>query len=108
LPARVGHSGADEIAEERMRARGSALELRMELRRHKPGMVFELDDLHELVIRRAPANQHARALHAAAVGIIELVAMAVALKDDRLAIGPLRPAPWRQAADPLAQAHCAA
>src|SRR5262245_32377460 len=98
----------DEAVEERMRARGPALELRVELRADEPWMGLQLDDLDEVVVRRAPADDHARRLSALAIGVVELVAVAVALEDDWLAVRLRRLRSRRQAADPLAQAHRAA
>src|SRR6185312_8722985 len=99
---------ADKREEQRVRAGRTALELWMELRRQEPRMIFQLDDLHQLVIGGAPTHQHALRLDTAAIGVIELIAVAVALEDDRLAVGCLGLAARRQAADPLAQPHCAA
>ena len=41
-------AGADEIAEQRMRARQAALQFGMELHRKIPGMVLEFDDFDEI------------------------------------------------------------
>src|SRR6478672_3146049 len=99
---------ADEGEEQRMRAGRAALELRMELRRQKPRMVFQFDDLHQFVVGGTATHLHAFRLNAAAIGVVELIAVAVALEDNRLAIGRLSLTAWRQATDPLAQPHRAA
>src|SRR5579885_2901411 len=91
-----------------MGARGSALELRMELRAHKPGMIGHFDNLDQAVICRASTDKHASILQAPPIHIIEFIAMTMALKDNRLAIRLLRLAAGGQTADPIAQAHRAA
>src|SRR6516162_6119390 len=46
----------DESEEERRRARGARLELRMELRRDEPRMVGELDDLDQSTLLEGAAD----------------------------------------------------
>ena len=43
----VGDRGADEAGKQRVRSRGLRLELGMKLHAHKPGMLGNLDDLHQ-------------------------------------------------------------
>ncbi len=95
----------DELAEERMRACGPTLELWVELRADEPGMIFQFNDLDQAAICGLPAERHASSLHWLAIAVVELIAVAMALEDDRLAIRRLHLAPRRQAADPLAQPH---
>src|SRR5580765_965616 len=45
--ARTRECGTDEVAEQRGRTRRPRLELRMELARHEPGVVGQLDDLDQ-------------------------------------------------------------
>src|SRR6476659_538474 len=44
---RAGECGTDEVAEQRRRTRRPRLELRMELARHEPGVVGQLDNLDQ-------------------------------------------------------------
>ena len=46
----------------------------------------DLNHLHQLVVRRGTADNKSSALEGLAVGVIELVAVAVALRDDFLAV----------------------
>src|SRR3972149_5298301 len=50
LTPSVGEGGLDEGGEERMRLPRPGAQLRVELAGHEPGMVGELDDLHELLL----------------------------------------------------------
>src|SRR5690348_6819893 len=43
--------GGDEASEERVRARGTRLQFRVELTANEPGMAWQLDDLDELTVR---------------------------------------------------------
>src|SRR4051794_23836785 len=58
---------ADEAVEQRVRALGPALELRVELAGHEPGVVLELDDLDESAVRRLPGEDHSGAFEGLAV-----------------------------------------
>src|SRR4051812_26477176 len=62
-----------------MRSRGARLQLRVELTAHEPRMIRELDHLHELSIRREPAELHAVLHEQVAIRIRHLVAMTVPL-----------------------------
>src|SRR6266581_3552005 len=66
---------------------GTALKFWMKLRGHKPGMVRQLYDLDQAIIGGTATDYHTMCLHALAIFIIELVAMAMTLKDNRFAIG---------------------
>src|SRR5207237_10735507 len=55
LPAEGGRRG-DEVPEERVRPGRPALELGVELRRAEPGVVGQLDRLHEPAVERAAAG----------------------------------------------------
>ena len=46
----------------------------------------DLNHLHQLVVRRGTADDESGALEGLAVGVIELVAVAMALRDGLLAI----------------------
>ena len=79
--------GADELAEQRMRAVGPALELGVGLGADPERVVGELDELDQPAVgRRAAADEPVR-LEAGPVVGVELVAVTVPLADDRLAVG---------------------
>ena len=84
---------------------GTALKFWMKLRGHKPGMVRQLYDLDQAIIGGTATDYHTMRLHALAIFIIELVAMAMTLKDNRFAIGLVGFCTGSEAADPVAQAH---
>src|SRR5258708_36159940 len=71
----------DEAGEQRMRARRPRLELGMELTPDEPGMRRQLDDLHELSVRRQPAEPHTVVYEKVAILIRHLVAVTMALAD---------------------------
>ena len=75
----------DELAEERRRPRRPRLELRMELRRDEPRMLRQLDDLDEPALLEGAADHEPGLDERLAVGVVDLVAVAVALRDHRLA-----------------------
>src|SRR5581483_387366 len=60
------------------------LELRMELRRDEPRVVRQLDDLDEAAFLVGAADDEAAGEERLPVGIVDLVAVPVALEDDRL------------------------
>src|SRR3954451_227545 len=78
--------GLDELAEERRRALGPGLELRMELGGDEERVVAQFDDLDEALVGRRAGDDEPGRLEALAQGDRHLVAMAVALVDDRLAV----------------------
>src|SRR5260370_19429919 len=67
---------ANKITEQWMRTSGTTLKFGMELRGNKPGMVGQLNHLDQAVISRATAKDQTVGLHALAILVIELVAMA--------------------------------
>src|SRR5581483_3603411 len=96
----------DELAEERRRARGPRLELRMELRRDEPGMVGKLDDLDEPSLLERPADDEPRIDELLPECVVHLVAVAVALGDAPLAAVDLaRPRVLRELDCLGAEAH---
>src|SRR5436305_11425226 len=99
------NSRSDEIAEQGMWTIGTALKFWMKLRGHKPGMVRQLDDLDQAIIGGTATDYHTMCLHSLAIFIIELVAMAMTLKDNRFTIGLVGFCTGSEAADPVAQAH---
>src|SRR5918992_126096 len=84
---RALQSRTDEVPEERRRARRARLELGVELAGHEPGVVVQLDDLHEppLLVR---ARDDQSGLHEPRPEVVvHLVAVPVAFVDDGLAVG---------------------
>src|SRR6476660_666492 len=77
---------ADEAAEERSRPRRPGLELRVELARDEPGMVRELDDLHETALLEGPAHDEAGVDEPVAERVVDLVAVPVPLVDRVVAV----------------------
>src|SRR5689334_17084155 len=82
--------GVDEPGEQRMWLLRLALELRMELHRHVPRMVRQLDDLDELPVERAAHHLQPLVRQRLLVEAVELVAMAMTLVDDVGAIQTVR------------------
>ena len=64
-----------------MRAVGFGFEFRMELARHEPGMVRQLDDLHQVLARVVPREHHAGFLELLSIIIVEFIPVPVALRD---------------------------
>ena len=75
--------GGDEAFEQRMRLVRLAHEFRVELARHKKGMVFQLDDFHQLAVGRKAAEHETGFLEFFAVAVVEFIAMAMAFIDDK-------------------------
>src|SRR5260221_11251917 len=71
----------NEAGEQRMGARRPRLELGMELAPDEPGMRRQLDDLHELPIRRQPAEPHTVVDEEVAILVRNLVAVTMWLAD---------------------------
>ena len=64
-----------------MRPFGLGLEFRMELARHKPRMVRELDHFHQVLAGVDPAKDHAVFLKLLPVIIIEFIPVPVAFRN---------------------------
>src|SRR5213082_2259331 len=77
---------AHEIAEQRRRARRPRLELRVELRGDEPRVVRELDDLDEAPLLEGAGHREARVDECGPVRVVHLVAVAMALEDDAVAV----------------------
>src|SRR5712691_92906 len=71
--------GAHEPGEQRMRTHRPGLELRMELAADEPGMIGQLDHLDQRAVRREPRAPHAELGEHVAIGVRDLVAVAVPL-----------------------------
>ena len=100
--------GADELAEQRRRAVGAALELGVRLRAHPERMAGQLDELDQAAVGRGPRAHEARPLELAPVAGVELVAVAVPLGHDGLLVGVRHLRPVDQLGDVGAEAHRAA
>src|SRR5919106_1489848 len=87
VPASDGR--ADEVPEQRLRAVRPAFELGVELARDEPRMVGQFDDLDQGSIGRLPGAYEPRVLELAAEAGVDLVAMAVPLEDELVAVGLL-------------------
>lgn len=78
---------SNKMHKKRMSADRTGFELRMKLNADKPWMRFELDDFNQAIIRGNTAHDHAVLFEQRAIGVIEFVAMAMALEDKLLVIG---------------------
>ena len=76
----------DESGKQRVRLQRLRFELRMELHRHVPRMLGQLDDLDELSVVRPADDLEATLGERPFEQAVELVAMPVPLVDDRLAV----------------------
>ena len=86
----------------------TALELRVELGTHEPGVVRDLHDLHQAAVGRLSCQSHALGLHICPVVVVELKAVAVTLGDLRRAVQRITVGILGQHAGVLAQTHGAA
>src|SRR5438034_3471452 len=100
--------GADELPEERRRPRRARLELRVELAGHEPGMVGELDDLDEPTLLERSGHSEPRVDQRRAVVVVDLVAVAVSLVDDGLAVCVVGACPLHELDRLRTQSHRAA
>src|SRR5438128_5276155 len=87
---------ADEVPEERRRARRPRLELRMELARDEPRVVRELDDLDEPAFVDRAGDDESMLDEARPEVVVHLVAVPMPLVDDGL---PVRLAGARRVRD---------
>src|ERR1700720_19255 len=78
----------DEGGEERVRLPGAREELGMELTGHEPRVIGQLDDLHELLLGPDAGDAQPVLLELGQIVVVDLVAMAVALLDQSLPVGP--------------------
>ena len=100
---------SDELAEERSRPRRPGLELRMELARHEPRVIGQLDDLDEPPALERARDDEPRPDELVAEVVVDLVAVPVALEHDRLApVRLARARPVRELDRLGAEAHRAA
>jgi hypothetical protein len=95
----------DKIAEELMRTSGTTFKLLMKLCRDKPGMVWQFDNLNLAIVSRTTTHDHAVGFNEIAKFVVEFVAMAVALKDDRFTVGLSSFCAWYKATELAPHAH---
>src|SRR4051812_3620676 len=90
LRALVRVAGVDESGEERVRLERLRLELGMELHRHVPRVLRQLEDLDELPVQRAADDLQPLVGQRLLVEAVELVAVAMALVDHVAAVERVR------------------
>src|SRR5487761_2300112 len=73
-------------SEQRVRAIWAALELRMALRPEPERIGGQLDELDESIVRRSSAQNESTIFEALAEAVVHFVAMAMSLRDRRLAV----------------------
>jgi hypothetical protein len=100
--------GGDEGGEQRVRPGRLRFELGMELHGDVPRVAGQLRDLDELAVGRSPGDAQPVLGERALVQTVELVAVAMALVDQRGAVDALRQRARRQLAGVRAEAHRAA
>src|SRR6266568_7729770 len=100
--------GADEAREQRMRTHRPRLQLRMELAADEPGMIGQLDHLDQRAIGRQARAAHAVLREYVAIGVRDLVAMAVPLAHFGGVVCLRHARAGAQPAGIGAQPHCAA
>src|SRR3954465_13487126 len=83
--ARAPERGGGELPEQRRRPGRPRLELRVELRRDEPRMVGQLDHLDQAPLLKGAADEKSGVDERLTVGVVHLVAVAVPLRDHRLA-----------------------
>src|SRR5581483_7483588 len=79
--------GPDELVEQRVRAVGPALELRMRLRGDPARVTRKLDELDQAIVGRRARTDQPGVLEPVAVTGVDLVTVAMALVDDLVAVG---------------------
>src|SRR5207247_3697315 len=86
----------DEVAEQRRRTRRPRLELWMELARHEPGVVGQLDDLDQPALLERARNDQPAVHERGTVMVVDVVTMPVTLVHDGIAAGVVCASPVRQ------------
>src|SRR3954447_14253119 len=100
--------GTDEVAEEGRGPRRARLELGVVLAGDEPGMVRELDHLDEAALLERARDHETCLDELRPEGVVDLVAVAMALVDDALAIGGVGARPVLNVDGVGAEAHRAA
>src|SRR5262245_19513716 len=88
-----------------MRLGRLALEFRMELHGHKPGMLGYFHAFDHLAVRAGAAGDHTLRLKGVAVVAVKLIAMTVPFRDDRLTVGLGSAAAGKQLAGKRPESH---
>src|SRR5690606_3704462 len=101
----VLHRRIDEADEERMRRHRPGLELGVRLDGEEVGVLWQLDDLHAARARLHARDDHPRLLEALAVFLVELVAVAKALRNLLLAVERASERPLDQSDRMSAEPH---
>src|SRR5208283_4075626 len=95
-----------------VRIKGAALQLGVILHADEPGMIGNLNRLGEGAVRRGSGEDHALLFQPRAIGVVDLVAMAMALRNIEPAVNLSDarsfPQPRRIGAEPHRAAHVAA
>ena len=69
----------DKVTKQGMRLHRFGLEFRMKLAAEKPGMFFQFNNLHKIVVRRCPGDHQTLFFQLLSIVVVELVAMTVPL-----------------------------
>ena len=83
----------DEIREERMRTRRPGLQLPVKLSPEVPGMLRQLDDLHEVPPAADPGDPEPPRLQPLPIRVVELIAVTMTFADLQDAVAPRRQGP---------------
>src|SRR5204863_6496791 len=95
----------DEALEERVALHRPRLELGVELAGDEPGMVAELDHLDQRAVGRDAGEHEPALLEPLAIGVVHLVAVAVALGDLLAIVDPAPQRAFLEHAGIRSQAH---
>ena len=71
----------NEVCEQLLRLVGTGLEFRVELYADEPGMVFQLDDLHQPLVRREPSDGQSLLGEQLPVAVVEFPTVTMPLVD---------------------------
>ena len=85
----MAQGGCDKACEEGMRLKGFAFELWVVLHADEPGMVFQLNYLHQVLVGLGSSHDHSLLREKLAVLVIELIAVAVSLIDESRAVAAM-------------------
>ena len=97
--------GGDETFKQGVWFVGFALKFGVELARNEERVIFQFDHFDQLAVRRQPAENEPGALKLLAIGIVELVAVAMPFVDDKCAVEVRRHRSHFQLAGLRSQTH---
>ena len=106
--ARPIQRGADQTAEERVRAVRAAFELRVVLDAHEEGQIVQLHGLYQVPAGRHAREREPRPRELLPIIVVEFIAVAVALLNKRLPVTAVHRRPHHDLAGIGAQAQRAA